>query len=257
MLVAAVNVIETTRAIIASHAHEIAGVIVEPLQRCTPPAGGFLEGLRDACTAHGIPLIFDEVVTGFRLAYGGAQAYYGVVPDLVAYGKALGGGAPIGAFAGRAELMEQVNEGRIGRDGYVWMASTLGGNPISTAAAAATLGVLRRPGTYERLHALGRTLRGRIGEVLSARSLAAQVIGDGPLAQMIFTPDPVTDYRSTRRADTGLARAVMLGLFERKVFLNPMGTKLYLSLAHDEADCDLLCDRLDETLGAVAATRAA
>ncbi|MGI9382847.1 MAG: aspartate aminotransferase family protein [Methyloligellaceae bacterium] len=257
LLVAPFNDIETTRAIVAQHADALAGVIVEPLQRCTPPAEGFLEGLRALCTEHEIPLIFDEVVTGFRLAYGGAQDYYGVVPDLVAYGKALGGGYPIGAFAGRRELMEQVNEGRIGQEGYVWMASTLGGNPVSCAAAEATLGVLRQPGTYERLHALGRYLREAVAGILAQHDLPAQVIGDGPLAQMIFSPDAISDYRSTKRSDTGLARSVMLGLFERKVFLNPMGTKLYLSLAHDETDCDVFCDRLDQTLGALAATRAA
>jgi glutamate-1-semialdehyde 2,1-aminomutase len=196
-------------------------------------------------------LIFDEVVTGFRLAYGGAQAYYGVVPDLVAYGKALGGGYPIGAFGGRAEVMEMVNEHRIGGPDYVWMASTLGGNPISTAAANAALSVLRRPGTYERLHALGRTLRQSITSVLAWRGVTAQVIGDGPLAQMVFTADPIRDYRSTQTGDRELARTLMLALFDRGVFLNPMGTKLYLSVAHDEATCDAFCDRLDDALGAI------
>ena len=248
VLVAPFNDAAALRAILAEHAGEVAAVIVEPLQRCTPPAPGFLEAVREACTASGVLLIFDEIVTGFRLAYGGAQEYYGVVPDLVAYGKALGGGYPIGVFAGSAEVMESVSEHRIGGDDYVWMASTLGGNPISTAAARATLGVLREPDVYPRLHALGHHLREAMREVLRRRGVVGQVIGDGPLAQVVFSDAPVTDYRLAARGDRRRARATMLGLFRRGVFLNPMGTKLYLSLAHDAAACDELARRLDAVL---------
>ena len=245
LLVAPYNDLEATRAIIGGHAGELAAVIVEPLQRCTPPVPGFLEGLREACKAEGVLLIFDEVVTGFRLAYGGAQEYYGVVPDLVAYGKALGGGTPIGAFGGRAEVMEWVNEHRMGGTDYVWMASTLGGNPLSTAAAKAALSVLRQPGTYERLHAMGRGLREGLGRILRDRKVSAQVIGDGPLAQVVFSDQPVTDYRSTARGDKAKGRALSLELFRRGVFLNPMGTKLYLSLAHDGSACEEFLQRFD------------
>jgi glutamate-1-semialdehyde 2,1-aminomutase len=248
LLVAPFNDLETTRGIVAAHAMELAAVIVEPLQRCIPPEPGFLEGLREICSAEGMLLIYDEVVTGFRLAYGGAQEYYGVVPDLVAYGKALGGGYPIGAFGGRAEVMEMVNEHRIGGPDYVWMASTLGGNPISTAAANAALAVLRRPGTYEHLHAVGRYLREAVRSVLDRRGVVGQVIGDGPLAQVVFSAEPVRDYRSGQKGDRDRGRALMLALFDRGVFLNPMGTKLYLSIAHDEATCDAFCDRLDDAL---------
>jgi glutamate-1-semialdehyde 2,1-aminomutase len=251
LLVAPYNDLATTEAILADHAGDLAAVIAEPLQRCTPPEPGFLEGLRAACTRHGVLLIFDEVVTGFRLAYGGAQEYYGVVPDLVAYGKALGGGYPIGAFGGQRQIMELVNEHRIGGDDYVWMASTLGGNPVSTAAAAAALSVFRQAGTYDRLHAMGHHLRAAMRQVLERRQVTGQVIGDGPLAQLVFSPDPVTDYRSTRKGDRALGRALMLALFDRGVFLNPMGTKLYLSVAHDEAVCDAFCDRLDDALAEV------
>jgi glutamate-1-semialdehyde 2,1-aminomutase len=248
VLVAPFNDAAALRAILAAHADEVAAVIVEPLQRCLPPAPGFLEAVREACTASGVLLIFDEIVTGFRLAYGGAQEYYGVAPDLVAYGKALGGGYPIGVFAGSAEVMESVSEHRIGGDDYVWMASTFGGNPISTAAARATLGVLREPDVYRRLHALGHHLREAMREVLQRRGVVGQVIGDGPLAQVVFSDAPVTDYRLAARGDRRRARATMLGLFRRGVFLNPMGTKLYLSLAHDAAACDELARRLDAVL---------
>jgi glutamate-1-semialdehyde 2,1-aminomutase len=250
LLVAPYNNLATTASIISAHAEDLAGVIMEPLQRCTPPVEGFLDGVRKLCSDHGIVLIFDEVVTGFRLAYGGAQEYYGVVPDMVAYGKALGGGYPIGAFGGRTEIMELTNEHRIGGDNYVWMASTLGGNPISTAAAGAALGVLRQPGTYERLHGLGEYLREGMRRVLRDGQEIAQVIGDGPLAQIVFSPDAVYDYRSTKKGDTARARACMLALFESGVFLNPMGTKLYLSLAHDESVCDRFLDRFAASLTA-------
>src|SRR6185312_2956665 len=115
LLVAPYNDLPATRKIVRAHAHELAGIIMEPLQRCTPPEPGFLEGVRRLCDEAGILLIFDEVVTGFRLAYGGAQEYYGVVPALVASGKALGGGYPIGAFGGRLDVMDLVNEHHIGQ----------------------------------------------------------------------------------------------------------------------------------------------
>ncbi|MGQ0677962.1 MAG: aspartate aminotransferase family protein [Rhodospirillales bacterium] len=248
VIVAPYNDLATTERIVAAHAGTLAGAIVEPLQRCTPPRPGFLEGLRACCDKHGVLLIFDEVVTGFRLAYGGAQEFYGVVPDLVAYGKALGGGYPIGAFAGRAEIMDWVREDRLGRPDYVWTASTLGGNPVSAAAALAALGVYRRADTYRRLRDLGEHLRQGMRRVLALRQQRAQVIGDGPLAQVVFSPDPVYDYRSTKRGDAAKGRALMLGLFRRGVFLNPMGTKLYLSLAHTEADCERLLDRMGDAL---------
>lgn len=251
LLVAPFNDLPTTERIIREQAKDIAAVIAEPLQRCTPPEPGFLEGVREACTKNDILLIFDEVVTGFRLAYGGAQEYYGVVPDLVAYGKAMGGGYPIGAFGGRTDIMELMNEHQIGQDDYVWMASTLGGNPVSTAAAGAALKVFAQPGTYEQLHGLGNYLRDGIRQVLRDRQITGQVIGDGPLAQVVFSADEVRDYRSTFKGDRKKGRALMLQLFDDGVFLNPMGTKLYLSLAHDESVCDEFLIRLDHALGEI------
>jgi glutamate-1-semialdehyde 2,1-aminomutase len=193
-------------------------------------------------------LIFDEVVTGFRLAYGGAQEYYRVTPDLVAYGKALGGGYPIGVFGGRADIMAWVEESRMGRGDYVWMASTLGGNPVSAAAANAALSVFRQPETYGRLHALGRTFREMLSDCLASKKVVGQILGDGPLAQIVFSERPVFDYRSGRTAGAARSRPVMLGLFRRRMFVNPMGTKLYLSLAHDEAACEAFCDSLSAVL---------
>ncbi len=236
ILVAPFNDLETTAAILDAHRDELAGVIVEPLHRCTPPRPGFLQGLRDRTRRLGLPLIFDETVTGFRLAYGGAQEYYGVEPDLAALGKALGGGYPIGAVVGRADLLDLVREDRLGQPGYVWFASSVGGNPVSSAAALATLGELRQPGTYDRLFALGESLRAGLRAVLKEEGVTAQVQGDGPLAAVVFTDRDVVDYRSAFHADGARRRAFLLGLFRRGIFLNPMSTKLYLSLAHTDAD---------------------
>jgi len=250
-LVAPYNDLETTRAIVDEHGRDLAAIIVEPLQRCLSPRPGFLPGLREAASQAGALLIFDEVVTGFRLAYGGAQEYYGVTPDLVAYGKALGGGLPIGAFGGRRDVMELVSEDRFGQDRYVWTASTLGGNPVSSAAARAALRVYRGEDAYLRLRSLGKYLRGQLRRVLADRGVIAEVLGDGPLAQVAFVDRPPHDYRSSRHADGQFARRVMLEVFARGMFLNPMGTKLYLSLAHTEADCDEFCDALGGALDAV------
>ena len=250
VLVAPYNDLDTTSQILRDHAHELAAVIVEPLHRCLTPAPGFLQGLRDLTRSLGIVLVFDEVVTGFRLALGGAQEYYGVSPDLVAYGKGLGGGFPIGAYAGRADLMEVVNEHRLPGPNYAWSASTTGGNPVSCAAALATLDLLSEPDLYPRLHVAGRRLRQRIGEALEQTGEVAQVLGDGPLAQAAFSAKPVTDQTSWLASDRARGKALMYGLLRGGVFLNPMGTKLYLSLAHDDAVIDEFGARLADALRA-------
>ena len=233
-LVAPFNHLDKTREIVLAARDRLAAIIIEPFHRCLSPEPGFLPGLRKLCDEAGVLLVFDEVVTGFRLAYG----------------KALGGGYPIGAFGGRRELMQQVREDRIGQPGYVWTASTLGGNPISCAAARAALEILSRPGTYERLHRLGRLLREGMQSALTKHGYEAQVIGDGPLAQFVLSPDVPRDYRSTRHRDAALARRLMLQLFAEGIFLNPMGTKLYLSIAHDEQLCEIFIDRFQRVLEA-------
>lgn len=253
ILVAPYNDAVTTTSLIAEHARELACVIIEPLHRCLAPRPGFLQAVREACTAHGVLLIFDEVVTGFRLAYGGAQEKYGVIPDLVAYGKAFGGGLPIGAFGGRAEVMDICREDRAGaHDDYVWTASTLGGNPISCAAARSALAIYREPGTYTHLNTIGARFRESLAKVLRDTGHQGQVIGDGPLGQIVFTDRPVFDYRSTIAGDRAKSRAMMLGLFARGIFLNPMGTKFYLSLAHDDGAIEEFCAILADTLRALA-----
>lgn len=244
VIVAPYNDLPATISLLERHAAELAAVIVEPLHRCLAPRPGFLEGVRDTTRRLGVPLIFDETVTGFRLALGGAQAYYGVVPDLAAYGKALGGGFPIGACVGRADLLDCVDEHRIDDESYVWSASTGGGNPVSCAAALATLKVLSSAGAYARLHALGEQLRLHLKTVLREAGEIVQVLGDGPLAQVAFSDVAVTDHRAWLASDRQRSRALMFGLFAQGVFLNPMGTKLYLSTAHDTAALGEFAERL-------------
>ena len=248
VLVAPYNDLKATEKILTEYAADLAAVIVEPLHRCLPPVDGFLEGLRQATARHGIVLVFDEVVTGFRLALGGAQEYYGVSPDLVAYGKGLGGGFPIGAYGGQAEIMEAVNEQRLPGPNYAWSASTTGGNPVSSSAALAAIDVFSEQGVYDRLHSLGSQLREALGQALDQADETAQVLGDGPLAQAAFLDRPVQSHRDWLAADRQRGRAVMLGLLRRGVFLNPMGTKLYLSMAHGESDIDELASHFAAAL---------
>jgi glutamate-1-semialdehyde 2,1-aminomutase len=165
-----------------------------------------------------------------------------VVPDLAAFGKAMGGGHPIGAICGRADILDLCIESNLGGEAYVWFASTLAGNPVSASASLATLRELRKPGTYERLHDLGRKLREGFQILFQELEIPGQVLGDGPLCQVLFTERPVIDYRTAFRADRQKARKFALRLFEKGIFLNPMGTKLYLSLAHTDEDIQKLID---------------
>ncbi len=250
-LLAPFNDLETTARIITENAEDLAAVIVEPLHRCLPPESGFLAGLRKLTRRFGVVLIFDEVVTGFRLALGGAQERYGAIPDLAAWGKALGGGFPIGAYGGRADLMDTINEHRLDKPDYVWSASTGGGNPVSCAAALATLDVLSESGVYRRLFDSGERLRQLMRDVFARRSEQVQILGDGPLAQFVFSPEPVKDFQGWSKADRARARLLMHELVRQGVFLNPMGTKLYISLGHDEGALEEFAGRLDIALAKI------
>lgn len=246
VLVAPFNDAAAVEEILAAHGQEIAAVIVEPLQRAIPPAPGFLQGLRGLARRAGAVLIFDEVVTGFRLAWGGGQEYYGVTPDLATYGKAVTSGYSLGALGGRSNVMETANPARRGTLDYAGLSGTMSGNALACAAGVAALGELGRPGVYARLHDLGRRLRAGIAEIAARRGVGLQALGDGPIAQPVFV-DRERPIRSERDLpDADRARAVRLGheLIRRGVFVIP-GAKMYLSLAHDERD-------LAETLGAFA-----
>jgi glutamate-1-semialdehyde 2,1-aminomutase len=234
MVIAPFNDIDATAGLIREHKGTLAGVIVEPFQRIIPPTKGFLADLRTVTREHGIPLIFDEVVTGFRLAYGGAQEYYGVVPDLCSLGKVIGGGFPLAAIAGRADIMAHFDRGAVGDEGFLMQIGTLSGNPVAAAAGLATLEILRRPGAYERLFATGRELMGTLAELLKGNGLAGQVTGEPPLFDVVFSDEPVRDYRGTLRGDGDRLRRFNSLLRERGVLKGE--SKYYVSLAHTSED---------------------
>jgi glutamate-1-semialdehyde 2,1-aminomutase len=238
VLVAPFNDPAATAALVEQHHRELAAVIVEPLQRSLKPEHGFLERLRDVTRRYGIVLVFDEIVTGFRLAWGGAQERYGVVPDLACYGKVIGGGYPVSAVVGRRELLQLADPGQKGRGPYCFLSGTLTGNPVACAAGLATLEVLRQPGAYERLHALGERLARGLRQAGADAAIPLQVLGDGPVLQVYFTGDqPLRNHRDLFRADRARAVRFAHELIRRGVYCTP-GGKLYLSLAHSDADID-------------------
>jgi glutamate-1-semialdehyde 2,1-aminomutase len=234
MLVSPFNDLEAATALIGEHKDELAGVIVEPMQRSIPPRPGFLQGLREVTRRHGIPLIFDEVVTGFRFAWGGAQAYYGVTPDLCTLGKVIGGGFPLAAIAGRADIMAHFDRSAVAEDAFLPQIGTLSGNPVAAVAGLATLEVLQRPGTYERLFATGRTLMEGLKGSLAKAGIKARVIGEPPLFDVVFAEGEMKDYRDTARGDAAMMKRFNLLLRENGVLKGD--SKFYVSLAHDAQD---------------------
>src|SRR6056297_531662 len=162
VLIAPFNDPEFIRALLAEHGSDVAGIIVEPLQRIVPPEPGFLQTLREEADRHGIVLIFDEVVTGFRFAWGGAQEHYGVTPDLCTLGKIIGGGFPLAAIAGRTDIMAHFDKAAVGEEGWLMQLGTLSGNPVAAAAGLKSLEILRRDGQYARLRDLGDQVAGMI-----------------------------------------------------------------------------------------------
>ena len=234
VLVAPYNDLATVEGIVATHADELAAVIIEPFQRLIPPQPGFLQGLREITRRYGILLVFDEVVTGFRLAYGGAQQYYGVVPDIACVGKIVGGGFPLAAVCASADLMQPFDPGRDGKGEFISQSGTLNGNPIAAVAGLATLAELRKPGAYETLHGTGRRLMAGLADLAQKSGLPAQVVGEPVVFDILFTGEPVTDYRSLQKADGALARSLTTELIKRGVVKNTQ--KIYMSLAHTDAD---------------------
>ena len=223
------------RALFAARGREIAAVIVEPVagnMGVVPPRPGFLEGLREVTRAHGALLIFDEVITGFRVAYGGAQQLYGVRPDLTCLGKIIGGGLPVGAYGGARALMEQVAP-----LGTIYQAGTLSGNPLAVAAGLATLRALRERGVYARLEALGAALERGLREAAGAAGVALTVNRVGSMLTGFFCAGPVTDYASARRADTSAYARFFHAMLGAGVFLAPSQFEAaFVSLAHTDAD---------------------
>jgi glutamate-1-semialdehyde 2,1-aminomutase len=242
MLVAPFNDIEFARSLIAEHGHEIAGIIVEPLQRVIPPAPGFLQALREECDKYGIVLVFDEIVTGFRFAYGGAQELYGVTPDVCTLGKIIGGGFPLAAIAGKAHIMAHFDKAKVGADGFLMQLGTLSGNPIAAVAGMKTMEILRRPGQYDKLRGLGKTLMTAISEHLGKAGFDHQVVGDPTLFDVLFTSVKIKDYRDVYKADAARNLRFNKLLREKGIFKSP--GKLYPSLALTDADIEQTIDAI-------------
>ena len=234
-LVVAYNDLAATRAAFERYPDEIAAIIVEPVagnMGCVPPAPGFLQGLRDLTAQYGAVLIFDEVMTGFRVAHGGAQALYSIQPDMTCLGKIVGGGLPAAAYGGRREIMSLVSP-----SGPVYQAGTLSGNPLAMAAGTAQLEMLKQPGVYERLDALTTALAEGIGAAAREAGVAVYQTRVGSMFTTFFTAEPVVDEATAKRADTKAFAAFFGALLDQGVYIAPSQFEAgFVSLAHSDDD---------------------
>ncbi len=246
------NGLNAVEQIFAQHKDKIAALIVEPVAAnmgVVLPKDGFLQGLREITRKHGALLIIDEVITGFRLHYGSAQQLFGVQGDLTTLGKIIGGGVPVAAYAGRAELMDHVAP-----LGPVYQAGTLAGNPLAMRAGIATLEELSKPGLYEGLNALAMKLAVGFQKALKDAGIAAQVNSIGSLSTIFFAPQPVTDYAGAKRSDTKLYARFFRDMLQRGIFLAPSQFEAaFVSAAHTSADIDRTISAAADALQGIAA----
>ena len=241
------NDIEAVRAALEAQGEEIAAIIVEPIagnMGVVPPREGYLQGLRDLCTAHGVVLIFDEVITGFRVALGGAQALYGVTPDLTTIGKIIGGGFPVGAFGGKREIMEH-----LAPLGPVYQAGTLSGNPVAMVAGLATLEALSRPGVYEEMDRRSQRLASGLCKASQAAGLATYCTRVGAMSCMFFTDEIVVDWNTASTCDTELYGRYFHGVLERGFTIAPSQFEAtFVSTAHTDDEIDAYVAAAGEVL---------
>jgi glutamate-1-semialdehyde 2,1-aminomutase len=234
-LTATFNDLQSVQRLTEAHGEDIACIILEPIagnMGVVLPEEGFLEGLRAICNDRGIVLIFDEVMTGFRVSYGGAQALYGVRPDLTCLGKVIGGGLPVGAFGGRKEIME-----RLAPCGDVYQAGTLSGNPLAMTAGLITLRILQQEGTYEQLAQKSDFLCSGVREITEESALPFRCNQAGAMFTFFFTEGPVRNYPTAKRSDTALFSRFFSGMLNRSIYIAPSQFEaLFLSLAHTEDD---------------------
>ena len=250
MLIAPFNDLAAVASLLDEHS-DIAAIIVEPLQRIIPAQPGFLQGLRDLCTRHSVLLIFDEIVTGFRLAYGGGQERYGVTPDICTMGKIIGGGFPLAALGSSAEIMARFDKAVVGAEKWLMQLGTLSGNPVASAAGLKTMEVLRRPGQYDRLRSLGQGVMDMQGAALDEVGVAHRICGDPTLFDIYFTDQACLDYRTARHGHPQAPATWNAVLRDGGVFKSP--GKLYPSLALTEADLEQTRAAVARAAGAVAA----
>jgi len=232
-LTAPFNNFEAVKMIMENNGSDIACIIVEPVpgnMGVVPSADGFLRMLREITTQYGTLLIFDEVMSGFRVAYGGAQELYGITPDLTCLGKIIGGGLPVGAYGGRKEIME-----KIAPSGPVYQAGTLSGNPLAMTAGIETLKILSQPGTYERLNRLSEQLSQGFSDAAKSAGATVYNTGVGSMVCTFFTEGPVTDYESAKKSDTVAFGKFFLAMLEEGIYLAPSQFEaIFLSIAHKE-----------------------
>ena len=250
MLVAPYNDLDVVEDIVREHRDDLAAIVVEPVQRAIFPVEGFLAGLRRIADENELLLVFDEVVTGFRLALGGAQEYFGVQPDLASYGKVVGGGGPLGCVAGRKDVVDCADPRRKGRSDYAYINGTLHGNPVASAASMATLDVLSEPGFHERLNARAEDFYREMQAVLDARGVPARVIGRASLWQFFFAERPPRNQVDVFASDLERGIRLDLGLLERGIYVLP-NVRRFVSAVHTEEDFDRTLTALDEACAAM------
>ena len=235
------NDLEAVRTAFDRWGSELACVIVEPVagnMGCVPPLPGFLQGLRALCDQHGALLIFDEVMSGFRVAWGGAQRRYRVRPDLTCLGKVVGGGLPAAAYGGRRELMSQMAP-----EGPVYQAGTLSGNPLATAAGLATLELLSEPGVYEGLEATAKLLTDGLTAIAADHGIGFTSVALGGMFGFFFYPAPVRDFAEAQKADEGRFRRFFNAMLDNGVYLAPSSYEAgFVSLAHKPRDIEQTLD---------------
>ncbi len=242
------NDLNSVQALVDEHKGKIAALIVEPVvgnMGCVPPARGFLQNLRELCTREGIVLIFDEVMTGFRVARGGAQELYGIKPDLTTLGKIIGGGLPVGAYGGSREIMKLVAP-----SGPMYQAGTLSGNPLAMTAGYETLSILMEDGDfYNRLERKSSLLAAGIGKNIEALHLPLTQNRVGSMSTLFFTPHAVTDYHSALQADTKRFAVYFREMLERGIYLAPSQFEAgFVSIAHTDEDIERTIQANQEAL---------
>ncbi len=249
-LVAEYNDLASVEAVFDANMNQVAAVIVEPVagnMGVVPPADGFLTGLRRLCDDNGALLIFDEVITGFRVAYGGAQERYRVRPDLTCLGKIIGGGLPVGAYGGRADVMQMAAP-----LGPAYQAGTLSGNPLATAAGIACLRELAKPGVYEALEALGAETEAGLRAAGDATGVEVTVNRVGSALTAFFTGSPVTTWEEAASSDTGRYAAFFHGLLQRGVYVAPSQFEAaFVSLAHTTEDIAFAAEQAREAMASL------
>ncbi len=250
VLVAPFNDPVYIQSLLSEFGNDVAAIIVEPLQRIIPPAPGFLELLRQECDRYGIVLIFDEVVTGFRFAYGGAQEYYGVTPDVTTLGKVIGGGFPLAAIVGRRDIMAHFDKSDVGADKWLMQLGTLSGNPIAAAAGLKSLEILNREGAYDHLLGLGNRVCQMIRDALGKTGVPFHIVGHPTLFEVVFHEVQPLDYRMVQNGDEQAGKAWNDTLRANGIFKSP--GKTYPSLILSEEDLAITQAAIDKAAQAVA-----